>query len=261
MDHVRMHGSLFTPEFVSQIVSSLEVSETDLSRINRMSEKETTVHQWLRTNLASEDAKVANDAYVLAALVRGKLNEYLARQNGFHIRSHEFRRPIEISLRPGRAWSVSNSEEYFVKIIVGSALLETSADRRVATWVDNIVKSQNAIEGKGISLPNARADSDAERCAADGARVLGIRTTYARIRRELEVASALAVSSLLTFCISPWAAPAGPAITVGYRHWRGSTIGEDVAKLLDTRARFRRLARSVPGRIGRSVASPGSGEV
>src|ERR1022692_37609 len=60
--------SLFNPEFIPYIAPLLNVDSKELHRINLMSQDESVVCQWVKTNLAGEDAKIAHDAYVVAAL-------------------------------------------------------------------------------------------------------------------------------------------------------------------------------------------------
>jgi hypothetical protein len=154
---------------------------------------------------------------------------------------------------------VYNSEEYFVKAIIGSALIETTEDRRVRAWVDNVVKGRKALELPQIALPQANVDSDAERFAAEAARTCGISASYSRIRRELELAAALGMGAFLTIGVSPWAGPLGPIAAAFDRQYRGVSIGDDLARIMmDTTRRFRRLARSVPGRIVRNLRPPES---
>ena len=254
LHHTRMHASLFNPEFTPHIAVLLHVSTADLDRIQRLSREESIVRHWLKTNLAGEDAKLAHDAWVAAALIRGRVHEYVASHSGIHLAGHPFRKPVERPLKSVQGESVYNSEEYLVKIIVGSALLETTQERRVVTWVENIVKARTAIEIEQIALPPARTDSDAERHAAQAARTCRISASNSRIRRELEVATALLIGGILTVGISPWAAPIGPVTAASYRHYRGESIGDGLARfMLDTTRRFRRLARSVPGRIVRKL--------
>jgi len=251
--HVRMHTSLFNPDFTPHIALLLGVSEAELNRINILSENESTVRQWVKTNLAGEDAKLANDAYVAAALIRGRLHEYLASGSNLHLAAHPFRKPIERSLKSGRVEPVYNSEEYFVKIIIGSAFRETTEERRVKSWVENIARARASIQLGALALPQAAVDSDAERLAADAARNCRISASYSRIRRELEGAAAMMIGGLFTLGVSPWAGPLGPIAAASYRHYRGVSMGDDLAGfLIDTRRRFRRLARSVPGRIVRT---------
>ena len=103
LHHVRMHISLFNPEFIPYIAPLLNVDSKELHRINLMSQDESVVCQWVKTNLAGEDAKIAHDAYVVAALIRGRLHEYLSSGSDRHLASHPFRIPIQKRLRP--AWA------------------------------------------------------------------------------------------------------------------------------------------------------------
>jgi hypothetical protein len=112
-----MHISLFNPEFIPYIAPLLNVDSKELHRINLMSQDESVVCQWVKTNLAGEDAKIAHDAYVVAALIRGRLHEYLSSGSDRHLASHPFRIPIQKRLRPALGEPVYNSEEYFVKQI------------------------------------------------------------------------------------------------------------------------------------------------
>jgi hypothetical protein len=256
LHHVRMHASLFNPEFTQHIAVLLDASTRDLDRVNQLSRDESTVRRWLKTNLAGEDAKLGHDAWLAAALIRGRAHEYIASYSGIHLVGHPFRKPVERPLKSAQGEPVYNSEEYLVKIIVGSALLETTAERRVVTWVENIVKVRKAIDLNQIALPLARIDSDAERLAAQAARECRISASNSRIRRELEIATALMIGGILTLVISPWAGPIGPIASASYRHYQGASIGDDLARfMLDTTRRFRRLARSLPGRITRKLKS------
>ena len=245
-----MHVSLFNPEFISPISTLLGLPATQLERINLMSQDERNIKRWVKAKSKGEDGHVALDAYVAAGLIRGRFHEYVASASGLHLSGHPFRKFVERPLATGRGLPVSNSEEYFARIVIGSALLETTADRRAEAWADNVVKARSTIERGAIALPNAALDSDAERLAAEAARACDVSTSYSRIRRELEVATALGISGILTLTVSPWVGPLGPIATAAYRQYRGASVGEDLARFfLDTTRRFRRLARTVPGRI------------
>lgn len=252
LHHVRMHVSLFNAEFIPHISALLGRPERELERIQVMSRQERTVRQWLKANLKGEDAQVANDSWLASALIRGRFHEYVASASGLHLSAHSFRKSVERTLPSGTGQPIFNSEEYFVRVIIGSSLLETTDDRRAKAWADNIAKARAAIEGGRIALPNAALDSDAERLAAEAALACGISASYSRVRRELEVATTLGIAGLLTLSVSPWLAPLGPIATAAYRQYRGASVGEDLARfLVDTKRRFFRLTRTVPGRITR----------
>ena len=91
--------SLFNAEFVPQIALLLGVGANELQRLNLMSRDEKTVGLWARS--VGDDASLANDAWLAAALIRGKVHEYVATQNGLHLAGHPFRKLIEKPLRSG----------------------------------------------------------------------------------------------------------------------------------------------------------------
>jgi hypothetical protein len=260
VDHVRMHTSLFNEEFIPHISRVLNCSEGDLRAVRARSESEQVVRQWLRTDLSADEATLANDAYVLAALIRGRFHEYVGSGSNLHLCSHPFRKSIGRPLATSSGEPVFNSEEYFVKVVVGSALLETTEERRVKAWVANLEKARKAIRLRGLALPHALLESDAERLAAEAARACAITSTYARVRRELDIAAALGIGGLALVAISPWLGLFGPFVPGVYRYFRGESIGDDLSRIaFDTTRRFRRLARATPGRIERSLRLPPSG--
>jgi len=262
VDHVRMHGSLFNEEFIPHLARVLNYSEAELKVLQTRSQSEQVVREWVKGDLASDEAMLANDAHILAGLIRGRFHEYLASGSGLHLCSHPFRKIIGRPLATSLAEPVFNSEEYFVKALIGSALLETTKERRVKAWVVNLQKARKAIQLRQLALPQTVVESDAERLAAQAARTCGISSTYERVRRELDIATALGISGLATVAISPWLVLVTPFIPHVYRYFRGQGIGDDLCRIAyDTSRRFRRLARSIPGRIERSLRLPPTGTV
>ena len=254
VDHVRMHGALFDLELLSYTASLLQCSPDDLRRVHNRSRSEATVRAWLKTVHSSPEASLANDAYMLAILLRGRFHEYVAADSGLHLAGHPFRNLVRRPLGPATPEPVSNSEDYFVRVIVGSALLETTDERRVSRWVENIKKARDALAVHRIALPHTAIDSDAETLAAEAAKRAGISTTYARLLRELDAAAALGIGGLLLVSISPWLGLAAPFVPQAYRHLRGLSIGEDLSRtFLDTTRRFARLAHRTAGRVDRTV--------
>jgi hypothetical protein len=260
--HVRMHSSLFSREFIPSIAVVLNCSERELTRLEDAASHEEQVRQWLRTDLASAEAQLAHDAYVVDALIRGRFHEYVAGENRLHMSHHPLREGIARRLRSRVEESIYNTEEFFVKMLVGSALVETTEERRVQRWAANIAKAREAIHVQRlVSLTPMMLQSDAERAAALAVRSCGIEASYSRLSRELDVAIALCVAGLVSLILSPWAEPVGPIATQAYRYYRGTSVGDDVARLtLSTTRRFKRLGRAVPGRIERGlIRSPQEG--
>lgn len=261
IDHVRMHGALFDLELLSHTANLLQCSPEDLQRVHDSSKNETIVRGWLQTDLSSSEARLASDAYLLNVLFRGRFHEYVAANSGLHLCGHPFRKLVHRQLKVAPGEPVTNSEDYFVRAIVGSALLETTEVRRVTKWSDNIQRARNAIALGRIALPPALIDADAERLAAEAAKRTGISTTYERIRRELDAAVALGVGGLLLVTISPWLGLVAPFVPQVYRQLRGVSIGDDLSRsCLDTTRRFARLARRTAGRIDRTASWPQRGD-
>ncbi len=107
---------------------------------------------------------------------------------------------------------------------------------------------------KKIALPNAVIDSDAERYAAEAAKVCNLPASPARIRRGIDVVTSVGLGLLLSLQVNPWTGPVGPLLLQAYRHYRMASLGDDIAKItIDTARRFKRLAKSVPGRIQNNI--------
>jgi len=249
-----MHSDLFDEEFIPSIASAVGCSERQLREVHKLTQDEATVRRWLKSDLATDDARLASDAYFISALIRGRFHEQMAVEADLQLAAHPFRRSVGRALRKQAEDAVYNSEEYFAKAIIGSSLMETTWDRRVSAWSQNISKARRAISLRQIALPDATVDSDAERCAAEAARACGISASYSRLHREMEFAVALGLGKLVSVVVFPWSLLLAPLVVVGYRHLRGVSAGEDLAKLsMDTTRRFKRLARSFPGRIERTL--------
>ena len=252
--HVQMHHSLFNIEYIPYIAALLNCSMKSLTDLEVASRNKETVKGWLRRDLVSSDAQMAHSAYIAAALIRGRHHEYAAESTHTHIFHHPLRRGVGRDLKISSTAPVYTSENYFVNGLIGCALLETSATRRVQTWSNNILKARNALALNQISLPNSAIEGDAERIAAEAIRNCGIEASYARMRRELDILVALGTSTLLSLAISPWGAAAGPFLTQAFRHSMDRSVGDEIAKLtLNTTWRFKRLAHSLPGRIERPL--------
>jgi hypothetical protein len=255
--HVKMHGALFNKEFIPAISRVLGCHEEDLMAAHLGSADISLVQGWSKGRLTSEDAQLVEKAWLLAAMIRGKYHEYLARESRKQLISHPFRESVGLKLRSGASEPVPNSDQYFVRMLIGSALLETSPERRVAVWLDNVDKARNAITSGQIVLPHAALDSDAERHAAHAAMEIGLPGSSAILRRTLDCVAAVGIGLLLATSVAPWAGPVGPLLQQGYAYHRGVTVGDDLDRLIrSTRRRFSRLANDVPGRIERELRWP-----
>lgn len=252
--HVKRHGSLFEVNVIQYICRILNCSERDLRKVHCLSVDTDLVGKWERGKGVAEDIQLAEKAWLLAGIMRGKFHEYFAEAQKLQLAAHPFREGIERKLIEVPLRETSLSEELFVRMIIGAALIETSRKRRVTTWVNSTRKASDAIIRGGIALPDVVNESDAERYAADAAKAIGLQCSPDILRRAIDIAFTFGLAPLLHLTIAPWAAVMAPIIPPAYRHVRGAAIGDDVSTiLLSTRSRFLALAKSVPGRIAFSV--------
>jgi len=214
--HAKMYGGLFNEEYIPSISKVINCSEQDLRGIHRASKNMKEVENWLTVN--SKASELAQTAWAVSALIRGRFHEYLASSNNMHLIAHPFRRFVEKGdLGGNKEANITNSETYFTKIIIGSALLETSQERRLIAWIENINKARNAISLKSFTLPNASLDKDAERQAAMAAKTCGLPASPAITQRAFDVVSSLGIGLLLKVVLNPWIKIASPVVTQTYK--------------------------------------------
>lgn len=140
----------------------------------------------------------------------------------------------------------------FTRIIIGSALREVSTDRRLRAYVDSVASARKAIQIGSISFWPTSTQDLAEQQAVDAVKIVGIPGSPAIYRRVIDLATTYGLPSLLRTAIAPWAASLTPVAQQAYRYNRGTSIGESIGRIIfDTKRRYLKLARSVPGRIER----------
>jgi len=246
--HAKMYAGLFNEEYIPSISKIINCSEKELRGIHHASENINEVKKWSKVN--SWTSELAHNAWTASALIRGRFHEYLSYSNNTHLVAHPFRKFGERDSGGNGEAYITNTETYFTKIIIGSALLETSRERRLDAWIANIDKARKAISLKSIALQNTSLDSDAEKQAAMAAKTCHLPASPTIIQRSLDVSSALGIGFLLKVVFSPWIKIASPFATQTYKYNTGRTIGEDISSLIfDNKKRYQRLASRVPGRI------------
>lgn len=250
-NHIRGRDGLFSLEYASHLARVLGCSEADLRKVHALSTDLKQVKLWAKGHMDAA-AELADAAYRLSSLISGKYHEYLARTAGLQLVSHPHRAVISIPIPMKVSILSTNSEQCFIKMIIGSALLESTAKRRIHCWIDNIRKARDAIDLKAISLRQCTLDADAESQAVAAARRIELPGSSSLQRDILTSAATLNLSFWLSMVLGPWAF-LGLGIPFLYKQKRQVTIGEDLARVGTTRRNFLRLGRSVPGRIERTL--------
>jgi hypothetical protein len=251
--HVERHGSLFESAFIPYISKVLKYPEGKLHEINSNSANLDTVARWSKSSRESE-IQLPQNAWMLAGMMRGKYHEYLAREENLQLLQHPFRKGIGARLKTGSPEPVTNSESYFINIVIASALVERKPDNRVLAWLDNIDNARSAILRPTIALPFCNEESQAEKFAFEAAKKIGIPSRSMTFRRVLDWTFSVSLGTSIAYTIAPWIWPLGtlasPSIQAAYKHIRGANFGDDISRhVLFTKQRFQKLQRTVAGRI------------
>jgi hypothetical protein len=247
--HFAANQCLFSSEDSSWLADLLNVSEATLLEAHRQSESEKNVSNWSKGK-GGDVAELVGQAYLASILARGKYHEYFARRNELQLIAHPVRDSITTRTNKLRPISAANSESRFVDVLIGSALLEPTANRRIELWIDNISRARLAIRSGAIALPNTVQDSDAEAHAITSARKISIQGAAAWERDLLNWSVGGNISAIGAMLLGPWGIATGLTL-VAYKMVRGRTVGESLALAATTDANFRRLGRAVAGKVFR----------
>ncbi len=257
--HVQMHDALFNDDYIPELSRILGCEESNLRKVHSLSKKTKNAERWIRDRRASEEAELAERAWLLSAIVRGRFHEYFASESGLHLVAHPLGQFVSMGLdsQAGPMRKPTNSKKFFVNAIIGSALIQSGRrDGRVRTWVENLVKARSG--GNRFKFPEMSCRKDAEEHAALVAHQLRITESSALARRAIDYVAAIGVSvtGLVAVGIAPWLSlatiPAGPAATLSYRYIFDESVGDTFSRVVwRTRRRFRKLGRQAAGRIER----------
>lgn len=250
--HAQANIGLFNPEFISTMAPVLGVSEKELREIHALSTNLDNVRSWANGGEKSA-AQLADQAYVLSGLIRGKFHEYTARDCQIQLAAHPSRAVIAGPTEDGIELPSTNTSQYFVRLLIGSALRERER-HRVSTWRQNVLKARDALSRGSVKLPNL-ADGDAEALAIRVARRIGIEVASRWQRRLLSGALETNLALYSSLLVGPW----GLMVAAGtrlYKLVRGRSVTDDLVTALVSDSEFDRLARAVPGRITRKLLPP-----
>lgn len=246
--HVKRHRALFDEEFIPTLAVLLKVEEKDLHEVHVLSSRLPKVEEWQKTGLAEPEAQLADQAWVLSGLIRGKYYDFLGSNEQLLI--HPFRRFLPSDIKGQETIPISNTEAYLIQVIIGSALNETGreGDRiRVDTWASNINKAKNHIPRvKGVlNLPDFDLSEDGAERARQLARKAGIVATSKAFEKGLNRFVSLIPKTLLSLTVQFW--PAKVAIGEAYKE---TGIDERIVKAATTRDwQYRQLAELAAGKL------------
>ncbi len=236
VDHSRMLGGLFNPEFITELAHILSCTPKDLNRVWELSCDLRRVADWSSTRPNSEDFEIARNAYVLSALLRGRYHDHIAEQSKRKIMHHPFRRNAFLPRRKEVAqYSPTNSEVYLTSILLTSAFSENKTDNRIALWTENLIKARSLVSVKAIDLSHKDNDSIAKDHIISVFKRNNFRTYGRNLALGLDVVSSLIISTF-TFGLCGWLGVppqfgwlAGPTATFVSKKKSGRSIGKHIA--------------------------------
>ncbi len=260
VDHSYRLNGLFNAEMIDELALVLKVQSNDLRTLWTKTTDLQQVKNWSRGQGLDTDFELARDAFMAAAILRGRFHDFIASQMQWQIMHHPIRQHILIPLSKGTGYRIPEAVEYLAQIIANSAMKEQKPKDRILSWTENIRATQEAYCQNVIPEivnPELRQEKALE-LAIKTAKKLQIRVYPRSLENQLEwamMSGATLVTSLLgLWIVFPWGALAGGVIGVGaWISGMSKPWGKRAAQALKlTTGHLRELATSKPGRIVQS---------
>ncbi|MGD0578871.1 MAG: hypothetical protein ABSC08_08075 [Bryobacteraceae bacterium] len=251
-EHVLRRGALFDREFATQLARVLDIQPHEVVKIWSLASDPRFVATLAARRPDSDDFRLIRDAFVVSSLLRGRYHDYAAEISKTQLLSHPVRESVY--RRPGSGSriqiQVSNTERYLANIVVAAAFGETSHERRVALWVENVLKLRRGRDQ--VNLAQKDRDETARDTAIEAARKFEVRAHSRLLENVLDVGIGLGSAALTSFALLPWESMIiGSAISAFSVQKK---LGERVMAATMSTGRLNQLSKLVPGRVegGRS---------
>jgi hypothetical protein len=194
--------------------------------------------------------------YMCAALIRGRFHLKAALENEYQITPHPFRELIfPEKTKAAITELVTNTNEYLAKLVIYGAAQQSTLQKRLAAWVENIRlarKSYIRAPGRLSHINNLEiVANEAYRFAKDSNLIMGKQRIISLIDTLISVAS----GSLVAVTLDPIA---GPLV--------GSSAGIAVGGLLSTATNIKKISEKGARLVwfhleGRKLKQAGAGLV
>jgi hypothetical protein len=251
-EHANRLSGLFNPEFVPEISKVLDVDQELLRDLLLQGRDPSRVEYFSRHMPDTDDFRLMKDAFVVSTLMRGIYHDKVAQLGGYQIMHHPLREPVlaEASTDDRVEIGVTNTQEMFARMILGSAFAERTQQARIETWVENVSKARDASQRQMLDLRDKNYDERALAAAMDAARTADIRAHPKYVEWTLDMGPSLGLGVLTSFVLISWL---GFAVgTAGTIASRTGSIGKRAAQVVYRRdGRLRDLSRLFPGRVRR----------
>jgi hypothetical protein len=243
---------IFEKGNIKSISKVIEVSQKDLRLVYEASKDIQNLRRFAAEMPYDDELfTVLWRAYLVDLLIRGRYHYEAARLEHGQVLHHPARRPVLRRLA-GRnvRYRVTNTDRAFSNILIIGALAETTPQKRMDLWLENVLKARRAASDGALNLVAKDTDESAERLAAKHAMTLNIRT-HPRLFDDITDATIAAGTGVLTsFVLTGWA---DIVATVGmYAASKSEELGSRVGRLtFEREGRLQKFASSKAGRVER----------
>jgi len=266
-EHAAQHGGLYA--LISR-KNALELRE-ERRELARILERTQDLSEL--PGLASEredlgsDGAIATDAYIVAALLRGRYHDEVAARSGDVAPEQRTHHPIRRSLslataaEQARELALVTTTRRLAGVVLASAFLETGIDDRVKAWLRNVDRVKRTLRAGEEPIARHSVGGKSVDAALKIAETAGVHVRSARFKRRLDTAVAVGLGGLTTFVLAPWTGPAALVAGTGVaaitdRAVRKANVSERVGKGFQRKARLRNLERQGSGLLEAKWVDP-----
>jgi hypothetical protein len=260
-DHAQTYNGLFGTRYLREMAAVLGYTSKDIQAVRRISQDVAAVRKWAEQRPPDKDYKIAEQAYFLESILRGKYHAEVAALRKSHLLYHPLRDAIHGKGKRTGFFGLTNAEERFVSLLLSAPLAERSLANRISMWAENM----SLVRTQMPRLDQMETDDLAIDAAVRAANLVSIRIDSKLSKAAFDILGML-ICSLGPMFLRKWLLPNTPAQPLeGYmvqeevRRSLGKPLGEAISDIIPpTRhQRLRVLARRLPG--GLSTSGPDIG--
>lgn len=262
-EHACVNGGLFSTDLIDEIALVLNCPRKELEQVQARTRRRDVIDRWAERAPNTREFELASNAYVIAALLRGRLHDALANADGrIHLLSHPFRQYV-LEGRPETARFVAdNSMRRLLAILVELPATERNPIARATLWAENLSLARTMLPR--VMLKRKENDDAAIDEAVRVAKLMGLRTYSAhhkRLDRIFGLAAAAVSIKFAGLALARWV----PADVLE----EGTRVADAVAgayvigaadsltsRVTGRRSRLAELTRAAPGRVAGVLGAP-----
>lgn len=143
-DSVRSKG-LFEKNMINYFSPILGVPREDLEHLHEKTNDIRQIKEWSAGENLNRNFDLAEDAYVASVILRGRYHYDVAEVKRESIMNHPIRQYVLPSLTKGTEHAIPKYMDYFISIIIASAMIENDRVKRSTLWLENIIKAREGF--------------------------------------------------------------------------------------------------------------------